>query len=266
MAVIDNLMAWYPLDEASGNALDAHNAHHMTETGGTIAAATGPGGVNGARDFELDDTEYFEVADHADLSMGDIDFSLAAWVRLEGPQNPRGSLICKTALVVPEYAFEYELLFDGYNNTGKFVFRIASANNFVNFADVHSDDFGVAAGATWYFVVARHDATANTIDIGVNAGTPTSEAYSAGCWDSNSPFSIGGGVESVGPLDGLMAQAGVWKKKLTSDEITWLYNSGAGRTYAAIVAEGAVAGQPVSKRHGGVIHSHGARPLSVRRW
>jgi hypothetical protein len=261
MAVIDNLMAWYPLDEASGNALDAHNAHHMTETGGTIAAATGPGGVNGARDFELDDTEYFVVADHADLSMGDIDFSLAAWVRLEGPQNPRGIVFNKGF----DTSFEYSVIFDGYDNTGKFIFRIASATNFVNFTSIAADDFGVAAGATWYLVVARHDATANTIDIGVNAGTQTSAAYSAGCWDGGNELSIGGSVEGT-PLDGLMAQVGVWKKKLTSDEITWLYNSGNGRTYAAIVAEGAVAGQPVSKRHGGVIHSHGARPLSVRRW
>jgi hypothetical protein len=40
MAVIDNLMAWYPLDESSGNAIDAHSTLDMTETGGTIAATT----------------------------------------------------------------------------------------------------------------------------------------------------------------------------------------------------------------------------------
>jgi hypothetical protein len=233
MAVIDNLMAWYPLNEASGNAIDAHSSHDMTETSGTIAAATGPGGVGGARDFEQDDTEYFEVADHADLSMGDFDFSLAAWVRLEGPQDTRGTLISKNLST----AFEYSLIFDGYNNSGKFAFKIASATGEVNFTSVFTDDFGVAVGATWYLVVARHDATANTIDIGVNTGTQTSASYSAGCWDGGNAFSIGGGADAV-PLDGLMAQVGVWKKKLTADEITWLYNSGAGRSYSDIVAEG----------------------------
>jgi hypothetical protein len=261
MAVIDNLMAWYPLDESSGNAIDAHSTLDMTETGGTIAATTGPGGVGGARDFELDDTEYFTVADHADLSMGDFDFSLVAWARLEGPQNPRGVLIYKGF----DAAFEYSVIFDGYDNTGKFIFRIASATGVVNFTSVATDDFGVAAGATWYLVVARHDATANTIDIGVNAGTQTSTAYSFGCWDGSNAFNIGGSSEGVS-LDGMLSQVGVWKKKLTTDEITWLYNSGNGRSYADIVAEGAVAGQPLTKRLAGVIHTCGASPLGSRRW
>jgi hypothetical protein len=261
VAVIDNLMAWYPLDEASGNAIDAHSSHDLTETGGTIASATGPGGVNGSRDFELDDTEYFTVGDHADLSMGDFDFSLVAWVRLEGPQNPRGTLIYKGF----DTAFEYSVTFDGYDNTGLFYFKIASATNFVNFTGIGSSDFGVAAGATWYLVVARHDATANTIDIGVNAGTQTSTAYSFGGWDGGTAFNIGGSSEGQ-PLDGMLAQVGVWKKKLTSDEITWLYNSGNGRSYADIVAQGAVAGQPLTKRLAGVIHTCGASPLGSRRW
>jgi len=52
-ALTDDLVAFYPLDEASGDALDAHGGHTATETAGTIASATGPGGVGASRDFEV---------------------------------------------------------------------------------------------------------------------------------------------------------------------------------------------------------------------
>jgi hypothetical protein len=43
---------------------------------------------------------------------------------------------------------------------------------------------------------------------------------------------IGAG-ESYGynPVDGLLDEIGVWNRRLNDDEISYLYNSGAGRTY-----------------------------------
>lgn len=49
MAIIDNLVSYWKLDEASGNALDAHGSNTLIETSGAIAAAGGK--INGARDF-----------------------------------------------------------------------------------------------------------------------------------------------------------------------------------------------------------------------
>ena len=37
-------------------------------------------------------------------------------------------------------------------------------------------------------------------------------------------------------MDGRLDQVGVWKRVLTADERTWLYNSGNGRSYTEIVA------------------------------
>ncbi len=84
MALTTNLISYWELKEASGNATDSHGGYTLTETSGTIDAGAGPGSGNkGSRDFEAADTEYFVRGDNPDLSVGDIDFTICAWVNPE---------------------------------------------------------------------------------------------------------------------------------------------------------------------------------------
>lgn len=224
MALTDDLMVSYELDEASGNAVDAHNAHDATETGGTIGASTGPGGLNGSRDFEAGDTEHFELADHADISVGDIDFTIACWVNLES--KTKGTFFGQTDLT---NGLCYDLRYE--DGADRFRFYIASGNGFSNLTSVIADTFGSPSLATWYFLIAEHNATANTISISVNNGTADSNSYSAGGYDA--AFALQLGRNAFGEyIDGLMSQARLWKRLLTSDEKTALYNGGDGLAYA----------------------------------
>ena len=86
MALTDNLISVWEMDEASGDAIDAHGSNDLTDTN-TVAAAAGK--INGARDFETGNSECFLLADNTDLSMGDIDFSITAWVQLESKTADR---------------------------------------------------------------------------------------------------------------------------------------------------------------------------------
>jgi hypothetical protein len=223
VAVIDNLVAYWSLEEASGTRDDAHAANDLTDNN-TVTSGTGK--VATAASFTAANSESLTRADTDALSMGDIDFSFAFWVNLS---------TTLTQGIVSKWNgsnLEYDLRLQG--GTG-FRFYISSADAFVNLTNVDATDFGVPSTATWYFVVARHDATANTIDIGVNGGTQTSAAYAAGGYNSTSTFALG--VDADGYLDGLLDEVGIWKKKLSAPEIAWLYNAGAGRSYADIVAE-----------------------------
>jgi hypothetical protein len=226
LAIIDNLVAYWPLDEASGNAIDAHGANDLTETGGTIAQGAGPGGVGNSRDFEAADTEYFDIADNTDLSMGDIDFEIAGWFNFETNGSFAG-LISKL-----NGANEYGLQ---YQNAGAYLsWNIRNSAN-DGWGTLHATSAGALSTATWYFITAGHDSVNNLIYVTLNAGSPESTAWSQGCNDSTSSFRLGD-QNASGYFDGLMAKVGVWKKVLTTDERTWLYNSGTGRTYAQIVA------------------------------
>src|SRR5262245_41342588 len=110
MAVITSLVAYYSLDESSGDAIDAHGTNTCTDNN-TVGAATGK--VAGCRDFERGNAEWFNHASNASLVTGDIDFTIAAWVQLES----KGSA---ETIIVQKYGSgsnrEYELCHDAAND------------------------------------------------------------------------------------------------------------------------------------------------------
>ena len=233
-ALTDNLMGYWAMNEASGNALDSHSTNHLTETDGTIASTTGK--VGNARDFEAGDTEYFAIADNAALSAGNIDFTLAAWIQFETIVDTANQGII--GKVDATSSLEYEIYFFGTSgaSTDRFFFRVCSGAGFANYTEVMANTAALAP-ATWYFVVAWHDATANTINIQVNNGTVFSAAYTFGSYDSALPFRIGwNGVDPY--FDGLIDESAFWKRTLTTDERTFLYNGGNGRAYADLAVAG----------------------------
>lgn len=227
MPVIDNLVAAWELNEASGNALDSHGASTLTDNG-TVGAATGLVYAT-ARDCEGSVPEFFSRTDDAALSVGDLDFTVEAWVQFESLAHSTVVSKCNAD------TFEYDL--DSQGDGNLFRFRIANGSSFANLATVQSATFGALSTATWYHVVAWHDSVNNLIGIAVNAGTPDTTPVSTGSHDSDGEFRIGSLFGFGVPWDGLIGPVRFWKKVLTSGERTWLYNGGAGRTYAAIVAE-----------------------------
>jgi hypothetical protein len=79
--------------------------------------------------------------------------------------------------------------------------------------------------------VAWHDAGADTINIQVNNGTVDS---TTGVFGNSETFIIGGEKVGAGAdfeFDGLIDEAGIRNRVLTTAERTELYNSGSGRTH-----------------------------------
>src|SRR5207253_1525524 len=70
----DNLVACWPLDEASGNATDAVGSSTLTSNG-SVGATTGKVGT-GSRTFN-GSSQYLNAASSATLQTGAIDFSVA---------------------------------------------------------------------------------------------------------------------------------------------------------------------------------------------
>ncbi len=230
MAVITNLLNYWSLDEASGDALPAHGSMTLTDTN-TVGAASGK--VSGARDFEADNVEYFSHTDHADLSAGDTDFTFQAWVNLESK-----SLGSNTRVIFRKWdgaGTEYILWYDaGTLATDRFSWVVRGSGTL---SHVEANVLGSPSIATWYLIHAWHDSVNNEIGIAVNAGTADTTAHSAGVDDTAAVFYIGHEDGASDEWDGLLDECAMWRKVLTSAERTWLYNSGAGRSYADIVAE-----------------------------
>jgi hypothetical protein len=224
LAIATSLISYWSLDEASGNALDAHGSNVLTDFTGAIGTAAGK--VSGARDFEASSSQFFYCFSNASLICGDIDYTITCWVNLESKGSPT------TRLLVCKYSaanFEYAVIYD--SGTDRFAFYAGSGST-----KVDANTLGSPSIATWYFIVSRYVASTNTISIQVNDGAVDSQG-SITAVTGASNFMIGyrddGGTSY---MDGLIDEVGFWKRELTSGESTELYNAGSGRSYAYITA------------------------------
>lgn len=225
MPLIDNLVSYWKLDEASGNAIDSHGTSNLTETSGTIDS-NAAGKINGSRDFEAGDTEYFEKADNADLSTGDIDFSFAFWIKFESP-DPNGGfgqvpLSKGTFDGTREYGLVYSV------SLSRFIWAV-SADGSSN-VTVVANTFGTLSIATWYFVAMGHNATSNDIWISVNAGTPDTTSHSGGVINDTQPFRLGCDNSGIRWFDGILDEVAFFKRDIRAD-LASFYNTGIGLPY-----------------------------------
>lgn len=215
MALTDQLIAYWKLEEASGPRADSAGANTLSDVN-TVGQAVGKIGM--AAQFIAANSETLEIADNPAMSVGDIDFTFSAWFYIDSlGAGARGILSKDTGA-----SREYGLYVDAAGNVSWNIFTPASASILVI--------FGVVAIQTWHHVMAWHDSTADVIRISINNAAPVSTANTAGVKDGTDPFRIGkqGGSNF---FDGRIDEVGFWKRLLTAPEKVQLYNAGAGLTY-----------------------------------
>ena len=214
----DGLVAYWKLEESGGTRDDQKGPHDLTDNNTVTQAA---GKVGTAAQFTAANSEYLSIADNADLSAGDIPLAIAFWVYFDNTTgNP--ALVSKFDMGV-ENDREYVIYHEGG-------FRFDGRGGVTGFS---IGGGGAAANGTWHFVVAWHDPVANTVNMEVNGGAQSfSAAHSAGINDTTARFVIGTHSGAPGNfLSGRIDEVGVWKKVLTAQERTDLYNAGQGNTY-----------------------------------
>lgn len=220
--LLDNLAEWFEMNEASGNRTGSHAAIVLTQSGG-VGSAAGIGGVGTAALFDGVDDK-LQVADNATLSLGaDTPTTLAFWARFDYGAN--AWIVTKT---------------DGVNAAGNEYLITASASGGLaggigNGVTGDQGDFAGAslADATWAFVVWQHDPDANVHRVSVNNGAFITRTWSGGTQNGSNPLAIGmyAGFATQ-QYKGRLAKLGIWKRILDADQLTALYNGGAGLSYA----------------------------------
>jgi hypothetical protein len=215
-----NLIAWWSLNEASGTRNDSYGVNHLSDNN-TVGAAAGKQG--NAAVFVAANTEYLSIGDNANLSMGaGARMTACAWVNLTTKTAFR-SIFTKTN------GTEYGYLLRYSSTADRFVYSVT--NNGSSFTFISADNFGSPALSTWHFVCAGYDGV--NIWISVNAGTRNAAAFASDIYDDVGPLTIGALAGSQ-YMDGNVDEAFIYKRSLSTDEVSWLYNSGVGRTYAEV--------------------------------
>lgn len=222
MSMKTNLVGHWSLEAASGARVDDIGGNTLTD-GNTVTQAVGK--VGNAAQYTAANSEFLALADNAALSMGDIDFTLAAWVYLDSKTAIRPIISKYGGAGNREYILRY--------NSGNDRFDFLVSNDGTNSAPlVTAATFGSPSLATWSFVVGWHDSVANTLNIQINNGTVDSAAHTTGVFDGNTAFEVGSRTIGSQFFDGRVDQAAVWKRVLTTQERTDLYSGGVGLAFS----------------------------------
>jgi hypothetical protein len=205
----DGLVAHWKLEEASGARNDSKGTNLLNDNKGV---GQGPGKIGQGAQFTSAGGQSLSIADNADLSTGDVNFTGSLWVRFETLGRYQ-YLMTKGG--------EYELYLDGIGgNRLTLVVRYAGGGYAV------VSGAAVSAG-TWYHVCFWHDSVSNQIGFSVNDGSPIMAATGGGPPDSASAFRLGDdGWNNY--FNGSLDEVSFWKRVLTPAERSALWGGGAG--------------------------------------
>lgn len=223
-SLLTDLVAYWKLEEASGNRADSLGFSNLapTNTPGNAAGKQGNG-----LSLVAASSQYLSVASNSNLVLGDFDFTVAGWVNLTTVTGSSKSGIAKwnTTALSKEFSV-------GYYNTGVTKFQFYISGNGVTAASVSAGTPNPAVAGTWYFVLSYHDAASNVIGISVDNATATTAAHTTGCYVGSSALNLGTIADPLGEYgNGVYDEFGIWKRLLTATEKSALYNGGFGTTY-----------------------------------
>lgn len=227
--LLTDLVSYWKLNEASGTREDSHGTNDLTDNG-TVTSATGK--LNDAASFAAANSEFLSVADNSSLAFTDK-FSVSMWVW-------RDSLTLNAAMMGKWT----------YQTQGCFAIQAgnATASDIVVFiADALTDNGAnwgrwPAAHTTgqWYHVVVVYDGTqtgnSNRLKVYQDGSLLAATSFT-GTIPASLPAdtaslllgSFGGTLPRY--WNGRLDEVALWKRALTSSEVTQLWNSGTALPY-----------------------------------
>lgn len=232
-ALFDNLIAYYEMEEASGNRTDVFGGHTLTDVN-TVASAAGK--VGDGADLELSNSEYLYNTSTDFHRTGANLFSVSGWMKAESLPGSNVSAVMivnkKTSNSVGD-CFKIGI---GKSNhpTPNPIFAQTWASS-GGFLDLDTIGFFSAVVGTWYHVVFVKAATndwklyVNGVLIEASTATRSNDAtglngISIGAEDQESS-----GVGQY--FDGVLDEIAVFDTALTDTDVRDLYNNGEGLPY-----------------------------------
>jgi trimeric autotransporter adhesin len=216
--LLNNILAYYKLEEASGAANDEVGSADLTNSGATQHAS---GHVNYAASF-----------DGSNDFMGSIDatfeiqaMSVSVWVNTTQTGETSG--------IVDNYYWTsdgWSVEIGGeWDNNGTAVFHLNDGANELNLYK-YPGGTSIRDG-NWHLIVATFSGTSANLYVD-NTLEATASWNHTITYDAANRFTLGsrsagGQLYFAGSID----EVGVWTRVLTSDERTELWNSGTGITY-----------------------------------
>jgi len=202
------LISCWDLDEASGTRYDAYGTNDLTDNN-TVGQAAGV--VDYAATYIEANSETLSVSA---LSVYDDSFSVSFWLY---PTDFSG--------------YDYHIYQAGSisiqtGTSENILFRVGDGDTLVTLANTAANTVDIN---TWNFIAITFDSSTDTGTIYINNDSPVGNSNAVNNASSSDDFKMG--YYGSGRLDVVQIYSGV----LISDDIAWLYNSGAGRSCQDII-------------------------------
>jgi len=205
MALADNLVSYWKLDESSGNASDSVGSNTLTNTSATYSA----GKINNGAVFNGSSSKL-----NATIS-GTSTFTISCWIK---PDNVTTEQYIATRRNTSNNA-NYGLTI---LTTGK-----VRMNSYNGSTSGEFDSSTTLSTGTYYHIVAVFNGSSSILYInGSSDATGTVQTHTSG-----SDFFVGAN-STLSYYDGMTDEVGIWSRALSSTEVTSLYNSGNGISYS----------------------------------
>lgn len=229
--LLNNLLAFWQFDEASGNALDASgNGQTLTVSGGP---GSGTGVVAGSRTFDETTPDYFTRSFNSAFGFPGQGGTIALWGQFDlgAPHIDDKCMIARGDFSGSN--FSWALIFDNATPNDLVSFYWSTDGTF-NAGNVLSFDLGGSVGGNYYFICLRWDGS--TLHLSATDQTAGSLAadvttsFSGTLWNTGSPALSVGRLEgsSAHYMRGQLDDMGVWSGYLSDCDVGWLFTAKAG--------------------------------------
>ncbi len=216
----NGLVGYWKMDESSGNASDSSgNANTLTNNATIVYSA---GKFAYGADIEANNSQYFTVADNASLQLGST-LTMSTWIK---PESLAGCSSCTIRLMGKGSHSQ-----DGAGNISAGVNIRGDTSNNSSLQSYITTDGTTATRTThqvttplvtgtWYHITWVYDGTtSNLYKDGILIG---SQAMSGTPYDDTQTFMVGGSINNY--YDGLIDETRVYKRALSANEVSQLYN------------------------------------------
>jgi hypothetical protein len=212
-SLLDNLVAYYKLDETSGPRIDSVGSNNMTDNG-SVGSAVGK--VGNAASF--DGTNWLSTSPLTGITS---DLSISLWAYIRSLPDAVGGVIANK------------------NNWGAIWITRFATTQILGGRIVQSDGTQVSfpgpASAeiplnTWLHIVLIVDSASLTATLYRDTTAINSLTYD-GTIRSVAAGTLKIGLQGTEYIDGLIDEVGIWNRALTAAEIAILYNGGSGITF-----------------------------------
>ncbi len=214
--LLTGLISYWKCDEVSGagaTLADAHGTNVLNQSSGVVS--TFPAKINNGL-YLGGGAVYIHRASNSDLVVGSGDYTFSLWVYLNDVSGPK-MIFGKT----------------DYSTASDYVLHHQPTSGFEWSAGGSTAQVGApVATGQWYHVLCWYDSSDGKARIRIN-DTTTYVAASSGA-PSPTAFDFYLGIYyAPNNLNGNLDEIGFWKRLLTPEEMTALYNGGAGLPYSS---------------------------------